>query len=146
MAIKLQPFSVRRTPITVPDMAGQAHAAIFTYDAAAGLASGDVVEIAGLPARARVLDASLSFEGITTVTAEVGFLSGDFQSDDNARAITGTKLFTGAATGTTETQAALTTLAGLTPADAHRGIGVALSGAVTAGAGKKVHLRVVYAM
>ena len=132
-----------------PQTAGASHVTEFVYDLEfeTPLATGDILELGILPAYAKIHSATIFTEGtFTGLTADVGLMSGEVNADTNPD---GTPRTSG-----TELWAAvdLTAMASLSKPDAlliessekERSIGVKVSGAVAAGAGKKIHLLLFY--
>lgn len=107
------------------------------------IATGDIIELAVLPADHRIVTAQIIPVGnFSTATADVGIMSGEV-GDPNAARTSGNELFD---------DVALTGMASMTKADAillepshlNRSIGVKFSAAVT-GANQELILQVVYA-
>lgn len=131
-----------------PQTAGAVHEQRFSFDfASQGVLSTDILELAVLPANAKLVDAYVYAEGAWgAITAGIGLMSGDFGSKDTARTV-GTELF--AAQNVNNTVTALARMSKpdgllLAPTEKHRSIGVAFSADVAAGA-KKLHVRLFYA-
>ena len=113
----------------------------FTYIITSNLASGDIIEMGPLPAFAHPVDATLVSDELGTVTLDVGIMSGDFGSTDQARTC-GAELFSAAA----DASVVRMSLPGgfrLTPVDKDRGIGVKVSDAITA-ANQRIDLLLYY--
>ena len=77
------------------------------------------------------------------MTADVGVMSGDFGAKDATRTA-GNQLFDDQSVNNTEGNATRRACLAIAPSDKHRGIGVTLSGNVTAGASKRITLVVEY--
>lgn len=132
-----------------PQTAGASHVTEFVYDfgTETPLASGDILELGILPSYAKITSATIFVEGTWTgLTADVGIMSGTVNSDTNADGsarTSGNQLWTAVD---------LTAMASLSKPDAllvassetERSIGVKVSGAVAAAAGKKLHLLLFY--
>lgn len=132
-----------------PQTAGDSSVTEFIYDFGkeTPLAAGDILELGILPAYAIVHAATIFTEGtFTALTADVGLMSGEVGAATNPD---GT-----ARTSGNEAFAAvdLTTFASLSkkdmllvaPSEKERSIGVKVSDAVAAAAGKKLHLLLFY--
>jgi hypothetical protein len=139
---------VRRFAQTArPQTANNTHVQQFTFDLGTegALAAGDILELGILPAYARLIDAQLITEGVFTgQTADIGIMTGDVGEDFNADGTTArtssNELFT-AADLTVRLQSLTKPDAILLAAvDYDRSIGVKVSAAVAAAAGKRVHL------
>lgn len=129
----------------IAGQAGTVMKAVFehTFNTAFTAAS-DILEIGFVPAHAKILGAELIGAGLGVITADVGLMTGEQGNTDPTRALTGTELFNDQSvndtSGSTDTSAALA----VEKAQKHRGIGVELSGNVTAGAAKKLTLVLEY--
>lgn len=146
MAIKQSAWPKGNKQSPRPQTFGAVHTQLFTYeipDAASALATTDILEIGELPPYAVISDAILFTEGtFTGITANVGLMSGTYGDADSVRT-SGTQLYAAAD---------LTTFARLGKGDPlliarsenSRGIGLVVSGAVAAAAGKKIHLQLSY--
>lgn len=136
---------VKKTPITSPHMAGQVHEAIYTFTVdAAYTAATDVIELAGLAPMTKILGVDISAANLAaTTTINVGLMSGAYGDADDSRTV-GTEFFSAQAFGTPASMT-LAAVAALNPiGDAPVGLGLKLSLDQTAGATKKVHVRVRY--
>ena len=130
-----------------PQTANNTHVQQFTFDVGVegALAAGDILELGILPAYARITNAQLITEGVFTAqTADIGIMTGDVGEDFNADGSTartsGKELFD-AADLTVRLQSLTKPDAVLLAAvDYDRSIGVKVSAAVAAAAGKRVHL------
>lgn len=126
-----------------PQTAGAVHSQLYSFDAAAGLLAADTLEIGELPPGCRIVDAIVFTEGtFTGITANVGLMTGAYGDPDAGRT-SGTEIYS-AADLTTMTRLAQKSTLLIAPTEASRGIGVKVSGNVTAGAGKKIHLLLSY--
>ena len=119
------------------------------YTLAGTEASSDVIEMVPLPAGFCIVDVIVDTADLgTTVTADVGLLSGDY--DATGARTCGATIMTGKALGTTgiyradvagfARTAPLSESAGTTGAPGHRGIGFALTTVSAPTAGAKVRL------
>lgn len=134
-----------------PQTHGAIHCTHFSYDLGVegALAAGDILELGVLPPYARIADAVLITEGVFTgLTADVGLMTGELGQDfmpDGTTARTSSNEFYAAADLTVPV-ARVTKSAGLLiePVEWERSIGVKVSGAVAAAAGKKIHLKLYY--
>lgn len=146
MTIFQSAVGTRRQPVTAPECAGEVNTARFTYIFATNfVAASDKLELGALPARARIVDATVIGVGIVTVTAKVGMMSGTLGDKNDARTV-GAELFTAAALNGNVTR--LTTVANFTnpAAETNRAIGVQLSSDVAGSAGKSITLDIYYTM
>ena len=127
-----------------PQTAFAEHGQLFIHDISAGVASGDILELAVLPPYARIIDAKLVNVGsLGAGSVDVGIMTGqtgNLLDDAGAARTCGNELFDDAAV--TAGLVAMTKTAGvlLASSDKDRSIGVLFNGAVTAGAGKQIGL------
>lgn len=107
--------------------------------------SGDILELAYLPAGCRILSCDVQTVGTGAVTADVGFMSGEVGSTDAARTMD-TALFS-AITPTTAASTSILALfaAGALASDVPRSIGVRFSGTVAANPATRLLFRATYA-
>lgn len=113
--------------------------AIFSYTfSAAYTAASDKIEIGMLPANVQPLSVQVFGDNLGAVTADVGIMSGTPGAVDNARTV-GTEFFNdqSVADGTIGAASIETCLA-VARSNNHRGIGVTISGNITAAANKRV--------
>ena len=119
------------------------------YTLAGTEASSDVIEMVPLPAGFCIVDVIVDTADLgTTVTADVGLLSGDY--DATGARTCGATIMTGKALGTTgiyradvagfSRTAPLSESAGTTGAPGHRGVGFALTTVSAPTAGAKVRM------
>lgn len=150
MAIVKSRWAKRERTWNRPQSAGDTHCTHFTFDLGVegGLQAGDILELGVLPPYARITAATLATEGtMTGLTADVGIMTGEFGADvnpDGSARTSGNELF--AATDLTQRLASLSKPDAmlLERAEYERSVGVKVSGAVTAGAGKRIHLWLFY--
>lgn len=147
MAIFRSDFSKGlRTPPT-PFSAGDVKAARFTYTFNDAANSSDIIEIGVLPARSRVMSAFVITEGtFTGITANIGLMSGTVGSTDTGRT-SGSELFSAvnlATANTTVQQLSLSTGPLIAVSESDRGIGVVLSGSVSASSSKILTVILLY--
>lgn len=146
MAIKQSAWAKGNKVAVRPQTSGADHTQLFTYEVAAAgdaLAANDIVEIGCLPPYAVITEAKIFTEGtFTGITADVGLMSGEYGSNDQART-SGNQLYA-AVDLTTFTRLAKPESLLLARVEADRGIGVKVSGTVAAAAGKKIHLLLTY--
>ena len=133
-----------------PQTAGATHVTQFTYDVGVegALGTGDILELGIIPPYAKITHATLVTEGtLTGLTADVGVMTGEvgaaLNPDGSART-SGNEFF--AATDLTVRLSSLTKADPLLLAsqEYERSIGVKVSAAVTAAAGKRLHLFLFY--
>lgn len=113
--------------------------AIFAYTfSAAFTAASDKLEIGLLPAGAQPLSVQMFGDNLGAITADLGLMSGAAGSADAARTV-GNEFFNdqSVADGTIGAASIETCLA-IGRSDSHRGIGITLSGNVTAAANKRI--------
>lgn len=133
-----------------PQTAGAVHVTHFTYDVGVGgaLAAGDILEMGIIPPYARIDNAKLVTEGtLTGLTADVGVMTGEVGADlnpDGSARTSGNEFFAAAdltarLAATTKPDALL-----LAPQEYERSVGVKVSAAVPAAAGKRLHLFLYY--
>lgn len=134
----------RRNTPPVPQQAGILAKAIFEHTFTTNYtAATDILELGMLPATARLVGATLIGTALGALTADVGLMDGEAGEYDETRN-SGNEIFNDASVNNAETDATLASCLAVTPSDRHRGIGVILSGNVTAGASKKVTLVITY--
>lgn len=134
-----------------PQTAGSTHVTHFTYDVGAegALAAGDILELGIIPPYCRITHATLATEGtFTGLTADVGVMTGetgaDFMPDGTTARTSGNEFF-----AAVDLTAALSSLSKKEPlllasTEANRSVGVKVSAAVPAAAGKRIHLWLFY--
>lgn len=128
--------------MTIPQINGETAVLLITHTVTEDIGTGDILEIAALPADMKLLDAVLDSENVGTTNLTVGFMSGNPNDADPART-SGAEIFSAVAAGT-EARAPIKTLAGIARNPGNRSIGLKTSAAITAGATKKIHLRLTY--
>lgn len=134
----------RRSTPPVPQQAGLIAMAVFSHSfTKAFTAATDLLEIGLLPATAQLVGATVIGEGLGAITADIGLMDGEAGDYDETRN-SGTELFNDASVNNTEINATLKTCLAVAKSNSHRGIGVILSGNVTAGAGKKITVAIQY--
>ena len=122
---------------------GEASWVLLTHTVSEDIGTGDILEIAGLPADAKVLSLDLDSENVGTTNLTVGFMSGRPGESDPARTC-GAEFLNAVPAGTAAT-VPIRTLANIARDGGNRSIGLRTSAAITAGATKKIHLRLAYA-
>lgn len=128
--------------LTTPQMNGDAHTLLITHTVTENIGTSDILEIAAIPADMKLLDVVLSTENAGTTNLTVGIMSGKPNDPDAART-SGSEIFNAVAAGT-EQRATLIALAGIARDPGNRSIGLKTSAEITAGATKKIHLRITY--
>lgn len=132
------------TPTPTAYQAGIVTTAIFEHTFTANFtAATDKLEIGVLPANVRIVGATLVSGALGAITADVGLMSGDAGEADADRTV-GNQIFNDASVNSTAVDATLAACLAIAPSDKHRGIGVTLSGNVTAGSTKTLTLRIDY--
>lgn len=106
-------------------------------------AASDKLEMGVLPAGARPVRASLIGEGLGAITADLGFMSGEWGSNDDTRTV-GDELIDAESVNDAVAEAGLLACKNIAAAETHRALGVVLSGNVAAGAAKKLTLVLEY--
>jgi hypothetical protein len=96
-------------------------------------AATDILELGVIPAHAKLIRATLIGTGLATLTADVGVMDGDALEEDDTRALTGTLIANDADIAGAVAEVGPGALAAFTKANADRGLGVTLSGDVSAG-------------
>lgn len=145
MALIQSPWAVGMLNPPRPQTAFSAHDLMYIMDVpAAGIAGGDIIELAVLPPYARIVDAKLITVGsLGAATVDVGLMSGltgEPTNEDGSARTVGTELFAAAALTAEVTQLAKSAALLVSPTQKDRSIGLKFSAAVTAGAGKKIGL------
>ena len=137
--------ALRQLPAVQAFAAGVTITQIFEYDfTTAFVAAADRIEMGMLPAGAQIVGATvIGSAGLGAVTANVGIMSGEFGSNDNARTV-GSQLFSAANVNAAEANATRAACLGVAPSENHRSIGATLSGNVAAGAGRRLTVAVEY--
>lgn len=145
MAIVKSPWAFGQYAIPTAGESGVvvAYTASYTFATGDEFATGDIVELAVLPADHLIASAVLIPEGNfgTGVTADVGIMSGTVGSDDQART-SGDEIFDGATLTGLVSAPNIKAYTSIARTDADRSIGVKFSGDVT-GAGQKLTLLVL---
>lgn len=144
MALKQTEMGKRReTPAT-----GYVHGALmvatstFTFNQAFTAAS-DKLEMGVLPAGARPVRASLIGEGLGAITADLGFITGEWGDNDDTRTV-GDELIDAGSVNDAVAEAGALNCKNIAASNEHRPLGVVLSGDVAAGAAKKLTLVLEY--
>ena len=133
-----------------PQTAGAVHVTHFTYDVGVegALGTGDILELGIIPPYDRLDQVKIVTEGtFTGLTADVGVMSGEVGAalnPDNTARTSGSEFFAAAdltvrLAATTKPDALL-----LAPQEYGRSVGVKVSAAVPAAAGKRLHLFLYY--
>lgn len=122
MAIVKSAWGSLRKQAPVSGEAGGVVAEKYTFVVTVDLAVNDIIELAVLPAYHTIVDAILVTDETGTATFDVGIMSGNLGSPDQARTC-GNELFAGAADASV---ARMTKAAGfrITPIEGDRAIGV----------------------
>ncbi len=151
MAIKKSRWAKGERTWVRPQTAGNTHVTHFIYDVGAegALAAGDILDFGIIPPYARITHATLTTEGtFTGLTADVGVMTGevgaDFMPDGTTARTSGNEFY-----AAVDLTAALSSLSKkepllLAPVEYERSIGVKVSAAVPAAAGKRIHLWLFY--
>ena len=143
MATKQNKTFLRTVNAPLGAMAGQIIVAHFPFSLTDGLPNGDVLEVGLLPAGHKLHTAILSTTGIAaTATVDCGFLSGTAGDLENTRTL-GTEI-AAASTKNTVVPVTANALVALAVSNKDRGLGIKLSAAEAAGAGKSGYLIVEY--
>ena len=133
----------RRTP-PVPQQAGMVAAAVFTHNFTKDFtAADDILELGMLPAGAQAVKATVIGEGLGSITADIGIMTGDAGENDETRSA-GAEFFDDVSVNDNEAAAPVKTCLAVAPEQKHRGIGVVLSGNVAAGPNKKITVVLEY--
>jgi len=133
----------RKSPPT-PQAAGITAKAVFKYDfTQAFTAASDLLEIGVLPATAQLMGAEVIGVGLGAITADIGLMDGEAGSRDETRTA-GVELFDDQSVNNATASTATADCLAIAPEGIHRGIGVALSGNVAAGASKTLWLVIEY--
>lgn len=125
--------------------AGIVTKAIFSYTFSTAYATAtDKIEIGLIPANTQVLGLQVFGDNMGAVTADVGIMSGTPGAVDNARTV-GTEFLNdqSVADGTIGAATIEACLA-VARSDSHRGLGVTISGNITAASNKKVTVVLEY--
>ena len=141
MAIKFSCWAYGRKVAAVNGEAGGVVCERYSFNITGNLAANDIIELGPLPASAFPVDAILITDELGAVTLDVGVMSGDAGSTDQARTC-GAELFSAAADGSAVRMSAPGGFR-LSSVGKDRGIGVKVSGAVTA-ANQRVDLLLFY--
>lgn len=128
-----QAKGINKSPVIYPHNAFSEATMRIKHVISPALASGDVLEIACLPAHTMLTDVQVSSTGIAEVaTLQVGTLSGDYGVIVGERTLE-TEMALDAVPKNAAQTATLASLDAMIPADRHRGIGIKASAAVAAG-------------
>lgn len=125
--------------MTTPHINGETATILITHVVKESIGTGDILEIAALPADMKLVDVVLDTEGTGAANLTVGFMSGNPNDADAART-SGSELFSAVPAGT-EAKAPIKALANIARSDGNRSIGLKTSAAISAG---KIHLRLIY--
>jgi hypothetical protein len=128
--------------ITVPQMAGEVHIAVFTANLAVALLAADNLEIGALPAGCKLVRASLRTENMTAASLDVGFMSGKYRDDTSDRTV-GDELFAGTGVNDDRELGVHDALA-IAATDDVRGIGVTFNADEAADDTKTIELIIEY--
>ena len=146
MAIKQSPWASGTLMVARPQTAHAVHEAHFVFDVKEAVAAADIIEIGALPAYARVIDAAIFAEGaFGAATAKAGFLTGTFGDADSVNRVLGSEFFTAAALDGSLSRLNKADAFNTGGDDTDHAIGVQLSAAATAAAGKRIHLVLLFA-
>lgn len=131
-----QSKNVNTITAATPDQAGEVYTQLVQYAVTAAYATAtDVIELAVLPARCKLVGVELLTSGVAAVaTLDVGFLTGEYGDKVAARTVGSTII--AATAKNAAASASNETLFGLAAAEVDRGVGVKLSANEAAGAGK----------
>lgn len=143
MALKQTDQNQYRQYIASPKNAGERVRNVFQADLSAGFLAADILEIAAIPARARLAQVTVASTGLTGTIA-VSVLTGTYgkaTTSTGAERTAASQLIAAASTAA-DTSVPLGTMMALAPTEDHRSIGLAFSANVTAGAGKTVMVAV----
>lgn len=148
MALIQSDFAKGRKQAPVCEEYGVAVTARYEIDLAEAPASGDIIEIGGLPAYATVVDAILDTDALdsgTAIALDVGLMSGDYQEVDDDRT-SGNELFEGATTAQAGGILRMSKQEGfrIEKTDLDRGIGVKVTTVATGFQAGKIRLLVTY--
>ena len=147
MALTQSQWGKGRKQTPTPHMAGSVHNVLFFYDLVAGrdapvAGAADKIEMGVLPGGARVTD--MKMFGVTggAATGTVGLMSGAPLDPDPARTV-GTEYFAATAIDALNT---MSQLAGynIPVSDQDRSIGMTISAAIAAGAGRYIAISMSY--
>ncbi|QND60377.1 hypothetical protein [Mesorhizobium huakuii] len=88
MTIKQSDAALGKINVPYPSYAGETVTVRYKYAVPLGLVLNDIIEIAPIPPNCRVTDMVLDSDDLdtgTTIAFDVGIMSGDWQSQDQAR-------------------------------------------------------------
>lgn len=144
MAIKKSNITggMSRRQMPSPYVAHQPVTTIITHVFEEAVAATDILELAALPSYCKIVSLEMIGEGAAAATFTVGFMSGEFGSNEPDRTV-GSELFD-AEDASTMVAAAIPDLAVLETTDVARSIGVQPAAAVAAGPDAKLHFRISY--
>lgn len=151
----IHPRNLRQntSQVAAPKAAGAVHVAVFTIDLSAatvnngvaGMLAADVVEFGVLPAGCKIAYAHMNSVGLdAAATIDIGFLSGEFLTVDNARVMNATAEIFNDATRNQSNTADPLAMQALAPSGVDRGIGAKLSLDETPNAGESITLVLGY--
>ena len=132
-----------RPNVPVPHKAGTVHEVLVTHVVSEDVDTTDILELVPIPPNARLLQVDYASENITTITLDIGIMTGAAGDPTTVRTIDDALLTTQAVA--TPASVPLATIAAIGVAGEARSIGVVPSAKLTKGATKKIHLRVRYA-
>lgn len=145
MALYMSEWAKGRAHLPVSAEARGAVAERFEFTVNEDLAIGDIIELAGLPAYHMPVDAVLVTDALgTSVTADIGIMSGDFGDDDVSRT-SGAELYDGAdVSAATVSRMSEATGFRVSTANSDRGIGLKIGGDDVTASGQKITLILFY--
>lgn len=149
MALHQNDHAKGRLTTPVPYCAGMVAHVVFTHTFSTAFTSAtDVLEIGMIPAGAKLVEATVIGEGMGALTVDVATMTGDagepLTSAGDARALTAEVLFNDASVNNTEVNATAKVCKDFPVSSSHRGLGVTVSGDVSASASKKVSVALRY--
>jgi hypothetical protein len=122
--------------------AGIVTSAVFEYTFDADYtAATDVIELGLLPAGTQVVGATVIGAGLGATTADIGIMTGE-PSDATSERTVGDELFDAISVNNNEANADLADCLAVAPYQAHRAIGATIAANVSAGAAKKLTVKI----
>lgn len=134
-----------RTEMPTPLYAGHACEIIISHTFTENVATTDVLEIAPMQPYMRLLGAEVIGENLGAITLDIGFLTGT-PGDTTATRTCGSEIFNDQAAGSVGTLTLLAAAGIAKNGDTAKSIGLVPSAEITAGATKKLHLRLRYSV
>jgi hypothetical protein len=131
-----------RMPMATPHKAGETTIVMFTHVFTETIATTDILELIPMPVNMKLVAFDYASENIGAINLKAGLMTGSVGDTTSVRTL-GAELFA-ATPAATPNEAPLLAILGITPSDTPRAIGIAPDANITAGATKKLHVRMTF--